>query len=269
MKRTSPFFIIVFFLVSCASSRPPGGGYATDENILEVPFHSGQWNPERLRACSRDGTLIVIGVANRQMRREREVDIARIDAARRVAMFHGMRGTVESLHRSGADFFDFISDSQIRLEHTVDYLRFVDRLEFDSDSDVFMADGATLVHFRYAARVIPVNFVGIIGADGRPNWLSVRYLPRVEGHAVAVGVSRNQRWFSDTVMLSAQAAAARLIMDRDTRIQFTVVDDTGHVPVAYIRTSSEGILDGFRVLEFWVDPVTGYVFTLGIARVVE
>lgn len=234
-----------------------------------MPSMSDQWESGHWVAASRDNALVIIGVSSRLTRREDEIAAAKNDAARKVAMFHGMRGSVESFHRAGAGFFDHIFDSRISLEHTVDYAQFIEVLQFDPDRDVLVHDGGTLVRFRYAVRVVPMNLVSTMDANGRPNWLGNHSLPEVEGYTVAVGVSRNQRWLRDTVMRSAQAAAGRIIQDMSTRMQTAQVETAGHGTVGYINTRSKGFLDNFRVLEFWINPENGYVYTLGIARFID
>jgi hypothetical protein len=74
-----------------------------------------QWESGHFILSPQNDTLIVIGVAGRHHSRwdndvsDAEIEAAKDDAARKVAMFYGMSGTVESYHRSGANIFYFIS----------------------------------------------------------------------------------------------------------------------------------------------------------------
>jgi len=181
-------------------------------------------------------------------------------------MFHGMNGTMETVHRAGMGFAEWVLDSDIQLQHTVAHEPFIDQLQFDPDRDVFRHDRGTLVHFTFAANVTPVNVAKAVDENGRPDWTQNRNLPVVPGYNVAVGVARRRQWERDAIMRSAQATVARLIMDGNTVIENTVVDHSGYAPVTNLRLSSAGAVSGFRVLEFWIDPITGNVFTLGIAR---
>lgn len=265
MKNAFIFLGVAALFASCASFIQGNAG-GNDFGTLSM---MEQWETGRFVTDSQDGMMVVVGVASRHVRREDEILAAKSDAARKVAMFHGMGGIVESFHRTGANFFDFIFDSQIRLEYAVDYRQFVDRLQFDPGCDVLIIDTGTLVRFRYPVEVTRVDFVGTMNADGRPSWLDSRNLPEIDGYTVAVGVSRNHRWLRDTVMRSTQASAARIIQDMSIRIQTTEVAVAGTGSVLYISTRSEGILDSFRVIEFWIDPGSWYVYTLGIARFVD
>jgi len=238
-----------------------------------------QWASGRFVADSRGGEMTVIGVAARQVRWDDEISPAEIaaaktDAALKIAMFYGVRGTVESFHRTGAGFFDFIAESQIHLEPAVaDPARFVERLTFDMERDVLLfsggMDSGTMVRFRYAAGAAPVAFAGAIGPDGRPDWIGGGRLPEIDGYVAAVGFSQNQIRLRDTVMRATQAAAARMIKAMSTTVQTIDVDVVGQGSVTYIRSRSEGALSHFRVIEFWIEPASMSVYALGIARLAQ
>ena len=264
MKKPFSFIPIVVFLSSCLSYAPQNVAGTNPEITLRE-----QWEAGRLISNSQDGALVVIGVASRHVVREDEITAAKNHAARKVAMFYGIRGSVESTMRAGMDVFGFYFNTQTSIRNIVDYEQFIERLQFDPDRDVLTIDGGTLVRFRYEAMVTRVNFIGTMDNDSRPNWLDDRYLPELDGYIVAVGVSQNQLWLRDTVMLSAQAAALKLIENMSTRLRTTDVYVPGIGFISETLTISEGGLDNFRVLEFWINPRNRHVYTLGIARFVE
>ena len=264
LKKTFILIGIAAFFASCAS-YPQGN---VMEANLEIPLRE-QWEAGRLIANSQDDSLVVIGLASRHVVRDDEIAAAKSDAAQKVAMFHGMSGSVESTMRTGVGIFGLYFNSQTSIRNVVDYEQFIDRLQFDPDRDVLVTDGGTLVRFRYGARVSRANFVGSINAEGRPNWLYGHYLPELDGYIAAVGVSQNQVWLRDTVMISAQATALRIIENMSTRLQSAYVYVSGYGLVTETLTVSEGQVSNFRVLEFWINPGNGHVYTLGIARFVE
>ena len=253
----------VAFLFACTSTPMSS---TTESYFRESPTREqrelGHWVTN-----SQDGTLVVIGVANRHLRREDEIMAAKNDAAMRIAMFYGMRGTIESVLRTDGGILGFVNDSQITLEAAVDHEQFIGQMQFDPSYDVFVVDGGTLVRFRYETMVTRINFTGILSADGRPNWVDGT-LPETRAYVAAVGVAQNQLWLRDTVMMSAQAAAARIIESMFTSVQ-NEVTETRIGTAAYIHSKSEGELSSFRVLEFWINQRNGHVYTLGIARIVE
>jgi len=262
MKKNIFVLSIAIFLSACASIDDDAAVYEVARPILG----GGQWLSGHFKANPQSGTMTVIGVASRQLRRDDEIDLARNHAAEIVAMFHGMSGTMETVHRSGLSFNEWVLDSDIQLQHTVNHERFIGQLQFEPERDVYRHARVTLVYFTFATNVTPVSVPSAADESGRPEWTQNRNLPVVPGYNVAVGVARRQLWERDTIMRSAQATVARLIMDTNTVVENTVVDHSGYVPVTNLRLSSAGAVSGFRVLEFWIDPRTGYVFTLGIAR---
>jgi len=262
MRKAFAVLTLAFFFPACASV-PETVAVSGDVSM------AAQWESGHFVPGSRDGAMIVVGVSGRLVNRAEEIDAARNEAARKVAMFHGFTGTVESFHRAGAGFFDFIFDSRIDLENIADYSRFADRLTFDPERDVLLFEGGTLVRFSYAANVRPVNFVGVVDENGRPDWIGGRRLPEIEGYVAAVGFSQNQVWLRDTVTRSVRAAAAGLLKIASTSVRTVEVDVPGRGSVTYIHSTSEGSLINFRVLEFWIEPGSMSVYTLGIARIVR
>lgn len=93
------------------------------------------------------------------------------------------------------------------------------------------------MRFRYMARVAIVDFVGVIGTDGRPNWLYGRNLPDVAGYMLMVGVSQQQILLKDTIMRSAQATIARIIeLMNATIIEGTIAIEHDQITVRTTRS---------------------------------
>jgi len=276
MKKTIALVGIVFLFFSCASSgteKPeqnssssvsnPSVAHTEKYGIPSVKEQgaSGHWITR-----PSENALIIIGVSNFQVKRDSEITAAKEDAARKAAMYHGIRGNIESFHSSGANFFDFAADSKIELEYDSDYAKYIDRLMFDPEHDVVVTDDAVFIRFKYAAMATPINFKTSMNDDGRPNWTYSRDMPRIDGYITAVGFARNQVRLKDTIRKSSEAAAARMIEDISTQITSSDKSGTGMGASGQIRTKSEGKLDNFHIIELWIDPKTKYVYTLAIAR---
>lgn len=268
MKKAIALAGIVFLFFSCASS----GTEKSEQNFSSVintqtssvreQIASGHWITR-----PSENTLIIIGVSNLQLKRETEIVAAQEDAARKAAMYHGIQGRIESFHNSGTNFFDYEADSKIELEYDTDYAKYIARLTFDPERDVVATDDGVFIRFRYAtAAAAPVNFVTSVNNDGRPNWTYSRDMPRIDGYITAVGFARNQVRLKDTIRKSSEAAAARMIEDISTQITSSDKSGTGMGASGLIQTKSEGKLDSFQTVELWIDPKTGYVYTLAIAK---
>ncbi|MDR0455980.1 MAG: hypothetical protein LBH20_04770 [Treponema sp.] len=267
MKKAIALPGIVFLFFSCASSGADKSqqNFPSDTNV-KTPSVSKQGTAEHWITRPSENTLTIIGVSSLQVKRDAEIAAAKEDAAQKAAMYHGIQGSIESFHNAGVNFFDYVADSKVELEYDTDYAKYFDRLTFDPEHDVTATDEAVFVRFRYAAMAVPVDFITSMNDDGRPNWTYSRDLPRIDGYLTAVGFARNQVRLRDTIRKSTEAAVARMIEDISTRIISNDKSATGAGASAMIQTKSEGKLDNFQTIEFWIDPKTGYVYTLAIAR---
>jgi len=236
---------------------------------VSVPPVEKQWARGHFVAASRNGTLVVFGVASRDanMNRENEIASARNDAARKVAMFHRMNGKSEHLsveHPSGVEV-----SSSGSLDTTVDHEQFIELLQFNQSRDVVLHEKGTLVRFTYNARLVPVGTVFGKDSRGRPNWTYSRNLPAIPGHTVAVGFAQTRGFLRDTVMRSAEDAAMRIIASNNNMGELEEYMTSEYGSFSKTSIVSEGKLDSFRILEFWIDPEYEHVYTLAIARFVQ
>jgi len=208
---------------------------------------------------SENNTLIVIGIASKNINREIEIENAKNDAALKIAMFYGMRGITESIRK------DSNLDSWIIIENSIEHMGFIEQLQFDRKYDVLFNETETLVRFKYQLKNILITPVSKKYLTRHPEWLNSRHLPNIEGYTLAVGFAQNRGWLRDTVMRSAKDAAMRMIeqgktilIEKNIETEFGTEIET--------HTKSEGFLSYFRILEFWIDPKYKHVHTLGIAR---
>jgi hypothetical protein len=99
--------------------------------------------------------------------------------------------------------------------------------------------------------------------NGEPGW---RYrAPLIAGYTTAVGFAGPRRSIREAVSKSYENAAAGLIANQSINLQ--VFDSvSGGGGASYIAATAEGELQGFVVLEMWIDPKTKGVWTLAAAR---
>jgi hypothetical protein len=212
-----------------------------------------------------DNTITIIGVSNPMTKRDAEITSAQEDAARKAAMYHGIQGSIVSFHRIGASFFDYVDNSTILLDYDTDYAKYIDRLMFDPERDVVITDGAVFVRFKYAAEAPFIDF-NSVNENGRPQWTYNRNLPQIDGYVSAVGFAQNQARLKDTIKKSTEAAVVRIIDDMAVTVKTSDKAKAGRGASSQIHAKSEGKLDNFQVIEFWIDPKTKYVYTLAIAK---
>jgi len=212
--------------------------------------------------------LTVIGVSNPMIKRQDEIAAAKEDAARKAAMYYGINGRIETASGNGSNLLDYLYYSNAELVFDTDYKKYINLLTFDQQKDVLVTREGIFVRFQYAEAVTEINYSAKI-VNGKPSWLKNSERPEFEGYITAVGFSRNQRRLKDTVIKSAEDAALRMIESLSTSVNTKEVSTSGQGSSSNIHTVSEGSIYGFQVIEFWIEPVTRYVYTLAVARAAE
>jgi hypothetical protein len=205
-------------------------------------------------------------VSGRQSSREKEIDIAREDAARKAAMYHGVQVSSESVQSTGSGIFDFYVSSETNLDFDDDLEKYMDRLVYSASRDVITgSNGGVIIRFSY-----PVSFPGTISygfvrnPNGRPLWIN-NPPHEINGFMAGVGFSGRQSRQRDTLEKSCNSAAADLVSRVSTVV--TVSETlTGSYNTTIIHQKSTGHLENFLVLEVWIDPETLAAWTLAIAK---
>ena len=242
--------IIVFILAlsACASSAPPA---VTPSHMITLP---GQ------------GSMVILGMAARQSSRANEIALAKETAARKASMYHRVfAGKVERSY-VGIGYFDYIQDSQTWVEYDQLLERYMDRLSFDEDKDIFRdANGNVFIRFTYPVSFPErINYQPLRDNIGRPEWVS-KPPAEISGFKAGVGRSGRLDRFTDTVTKSYEAAAVAIASRISTVV--TTEDITIYNQSSQnISSRSEAVMTNFLVLETWIDPQTRAVYTLAIAR---
>ena len=269
MKKILFFLSAVLFLSSCLSFGPIKTGLGGTPGKSTASSLKDQSAKKYWFTGPTDSGLVILGVSNRMARHEDEIAAAKEDAAKKVAMFYGIYGRIESTHSVGAFFFDYVNDSQIDIRCDNDYSMFIEQLTYDPQRDLISIDGAVLIRFQYAATARTLDYRTVMAGNGRPNWVYYRDLPQFGDYITAVGFAQNQRLFKNTVYRSTEAAAAKMLeemyMNVTTSESVVSVQSSTSSANSFFAVS-EGHLSNFHVLEYWLDPSTGHCYSLAIAR---
>jgi hypothetical protein len=267
--------LLIFIFTSCASSESgkkeadfpvlPALTVITADNFpvisMRKQYTAGHWV-----SIPSDNQMTVIGISNPMKKREDEIAAAKEDAARKVAMYYGIEGSIESIHRSDGSFFNSVNDSRIKLLYDPNYKKYIDELTFDPQHDVLLTDEGLFIRFQHKTNVKSINHIITNTTEGRPAWTRNQNKPVFDGFVSAVGFAQNQRRLKETIFKAAEAAAARMLEDLSISIINKEVTGTEYGSSSLIYSKSEGTLSSFQVIEFWIDPETGYVYTLAIAK---
>jgi len=267
MKTIFVLQFVFIFSISCAafaSGKAENDSPVTPVDIsqpsMQEQYASGYWI-----ARSSNNKLTIIGVSNIMTRRDREIASAKEDAARKVAMFYGIRTNIQTINRTGANFFDYILDSNIEIIPETNYEIYIDQLTFDPQNDVLITGEAVFVRFQHDTKIPDIDYrVRMI--NNRPSWLRTADLLEFNGYVTAVGFAQKQRRLKDTISKSIEDAVVRIIEGLSTTVTAIEISETGRGSSNFIHTKSEGRLNDFRVIDFWIEPETRFVYTLAVAK---
>jgi hypothetical protein len=244
-----------------APSAPDVLAMEAEEKSLEAVFDSGYW------VTRPSGSVIIVyGVAGRRGNREEGVRLALLDAARRVALFHGLHAESATVLSQGSGTLDYFSDSDYRLELRRNPEEFLDALSFDRDRDLLEKNGVVFVRARYAGvSDVPPYHSALV--DGAPDWTR-NAVVAVPGFLAGVGSSRNKGSLQQTGEASYEDAIVSLLPQLSARVASDVADVNGG-RVTRNATLSKGDLTGVMILETWFDRRTNAVWTLVAARIMN
>ncbi|MDR1143686.1 MAG: hypothetical protein LBK77_05630, partial [Spirochaetaceae bacterium] len=110
----APAMAGIFLVFSCVSLEKgtPKPGTGTQPDIsLEETYNSGYWVTRPA-----EGIMSVLGIAGRRRNRDEAIAEALADAARRVALYHGVHGESAAVLNQGSGYVDYFSDFDYRLD---------------------------------------------------------------------------------------------------------------------------------------------------------
>jgi hypothetical protein len=217
-----------------------------------------------------EGRLVILGVSNRRLTREGELESARDDAARKLLFYHGLAGKTRTVVSGGTGPEGMRGSTETTLEplDAAAFQALRESLRFDPETDVMRNGGAVFVRFSCpAAGAEILQYESAPLVNGRPPW--IRRPPVIEGHITALGFAGRQRQARETVNKSCENAAAALLAMQSALLKTLDQDSPGREAVSHIVETAEGTLSGFMVLEMWIDPATRAVWTLAAARKTE
>ena len=254
MVKINIFLCILFLFSSCTSSNKniaPSTGSTVPDGFFVTP--------------PQPAFLTIVGVSSRQLKRETEIENARIDAARKVSMYQGVKGIFESEHNIGSGFWDYYVALDSKIEYDENLEPYLEQLSYNQDRDVVLSDRGIFIRFTYPA-IFPEHIVysSDRNPDGKPVWINKP--PReFSGFTAGVGFSARQYRFQDTFVKSCEAAVIAIVNQLSTIITTRNVS-SGYQNTSITNQRSEGSLVNFVVLEIWIDPETQAVWTLAIAQ---
>jgi len=222
---------------------------------------------------SNDG-LVFIGVAGRRSNPKETLQLAIENAAQRVAVFYHISGeyAVKSNIGSGAFDYSYMTRTQLFTDKE-NALQYIDALKYDADTDTIELENSIFIRTVYPSSLpYVVNYrPKYSGKDKKPDWIE-NPPKEIEGYNVGIGYSGRYSSITDSFTNSWYNAVFEIIREINTSAQNSEIlyQNTGNL-FGY-KTSSDntlysfGAIDGFFVLDTWIDPKEKTVWTLAIAK---
>jgi hypothetical protein len=221
--------------------------------------------------------LVFIGAAGKRSNPKETLQFALEDAARRVAAYHRVYGEYTLVNNIGSGLFDYAYNTQMFLAYDVEGSKqYVDALKYNADIDTLEMENALFIRTTYpAALSAPVSYRPTYSTvDQKPSWVENPPFG-IAGYEVGVGYSDRYSSFADTCTNAFHNAVFAIIKNVNSTFRSSDVlyQNTGSLFGS--KTTSDniifsyGILNGFYVLDMWVDPKNKSVWTLAIAKKAE
>ncbi|MDR1128943.1 MAG: hypothetical protein LBL20_06495 [Treponema sp.] len=213
-----------------------------------------------------DGTLVVIGVSGRMRREEREIDSALDDAARQIALYQGLKGKATTVLETGGGYRNFYLAIKTKVKplYESDYAAYRAALRYDREKDLVRTGNAVFIRCAYDMPGLSSLGYNDETVNGKPAWL--RGPITIPGYSSAVGFAKKHRRLAETIARSRESAAIALMAGLSSHIETIVADHANRRAAVTTRETIEGELINFMILETWIDPETGSVWTLAAAK---
>jgi hypothetical protein len=209
------------------------------------------------------GTIPIVGISGRRNNRDDAIQAAIADAARKVALYHGLYAESATVLNQGSGYLDYFADFDYQLTVYNDPSAYTNSLVFDKDDDVYEKNGSLYVRVKYSG-VADVPVYASVIENGVPDWVK-NYHAVVPGFLTGVGASRNKGSPQATSLASYENAIVSLLPELATQVVGSVNDIAGG-KVQQNITTSQGNLTNVMILETWFDSKTGSVWTLLVAK---
>jgi hypothetical protein len=258
-------------LVSCSSSAPraessPPDGSVGGTGNVNADSTGGFWS-----TAPYFDELVFHGAAGVRSNREDAIRLALEDAARKASIFTRVQGKFVSYSNTAVNFFDYRSETESSLFHDENYANYSENFIFDPETDVLQDHHAVFVRVRYPSAVpAAISYrLQFYHGTAKPGWIDNP--PPVSGYITGIGYADRRASHADTVKVSYENAVFAIILNISSTVEGSMAavrgsDGFGSQSTGEVKVSAEGVLQGFYVLDFWVDPASQAVWTLAIAK---
>ncbi|MDR3019489.1 MAG: hypothetical protein LBU66_01130 [Treponema sp.] len=222
----------------------------------------------------RSGSLVFIGAAGKRSNPNETLELALLNAAERVVMFQQVSGEYVIENNIGSGAFDYTHNTHTSLNFNKDNAhQYIDSLEYDPAVDGIEIENTFFIKTTYPLSLSsPVRFrPAYSGETKRPCWVD-SFPHEIDGYVAGVGFSGRHSSLATTYNNSSNNAIFSIIrtinaVSQTSDLLYHSTDSLfGYKTSSDNMTHSYGTVIGFYILDTWIEPKTGVVWTLAIAQ---
>lgn len=267
MGRSSALFPIILVFVgalsACTTTDPGTAPDAAEDAESDVhPISSFDLKP-------RAGAPVFLGVSNRLMDRDDEVDAAVLHVAEQASRYTRMAAAYRYVTQRSSGELGYLEDVDAVWDTA-----FADRLVADErveilDTRRFHEGSVVLATVAGLPPAPDLSAVDVgYGSTTEPAWVSSP--PQIPGYLVAVGATLRARTIRDTVDLADQEALKEILVQAGSTLRMIEdrrsVEDQGTAGMVTAAEDARAVLIGFDIVSRWASPDGRYHYSLAVAR---
>jgi hypothetical protein len=269
--------LALYFLISFSCAGLPSPQQQnTNSNIAQSAQKKYPNSHEKVfwNTSTSGGDLVIVGVGGLQMYDTDSIQKALEDAARKVSLFAGLRGATVYYEHIGTAFWDYIVENSTKINYNEDYAGYIDQLEYDPDKDIIINEKGAFVRTRYKlSNSFHIMHPSSGSESEKPDWVD-NPPSTINNFIVGVGYARPQMYVNRTYVASYEAAIAAIVSKGSSSIDSKNVQyqGSGYFDYDDVRentVTASAAINGFYVLQVWIDPQNGGVYTLAVAQSAE
>jgi len=216
--------------------------------------------------------LVFIGAVGRRSNPADSLRLAVEDAAKRVVIFNNVYGEYALENNVSSAALDYTNNINSTLYfNEEEAAQYIDALKYNKNIDTIEIDNTFFVRTTYTSALsYPVNYRPTYNNEGKPNW--VENPPEIYGYETGVGFAGRHSSMANTYTVSRNNAIYAIIRNINSVSQSSdlLYQNSGKLfgyKISYNNNIySYGTLNGFYVLDTWIDQSAKTVWTLAIAR---
>jgi hypothetical protein len=215
-----------------------------------------------------ENDLVFIGAAPSRRSREETIAFALADAAKKVAYYHSVSGSFDLAQVLSNGYNDIQIGRSASMDEAIKYEQYIELLSYSEDADILETKNTLFLKAHYAASATPNILYNRSPIGSKPDWVT-HPLGETTGFLTATGHANHRYYDGDTFNEAYKDAFFSLIQIIDKKIIdniFSIAQRDGAKNLNTTIFRSTATLEGFYIMDVWIDSEKQNVWTLAVAN---